>query len=348
VTIDPWFLDSLVCPADHQRLHAGDRELVCGAGHRFPVVDGIPVMLLEGPQTISLADASLRRAMHNEHDPRAPELYLESLGISEDEKRELLQQVQTNFGIDPVVSFLVAATNGLMYRHLIGSLDRYPIPQLLLPDGQFRQLLDVGCSWGRWSLAAAQRGYRVVGIDPSLGAIMAARRVADRLGAACRYVVGDARYLPFADGVFDTVFSYSVIQHFSEHDASTAIREMGRVLRSGGMARVQMPTQFGLRCLYQQARRGFRTPAGFDVRYRTLPHLRRLFAPIGAARVEADGYFGIGLQASDEALMTPLLRRVLRASEWLKALSHRVPALLRIADSVFVDASKPAAPLRNP
>ena len=37
------------------------------------------------------------------------------------------------------------------------------------------RLLDIGCSWGRWSLAAAARGYDAVGIDPSLGAIMAAR-----------------------------------------------------------------------------------------------------------------------------------------------------------------------------
>src|SRR6187402_1499218 len=65
--------------------------------------------------------------------------------------------------IDPVVAFLVAATNGLLYRHLIGQLTSYPIPDLALPPGNGRPLLDVGCSWGRWTMAAAARGYDAIG-----------------------------------------------------------------------------------------------------------------------------------------------------------------------------------------
>jgi cyclopropane fatty-acyl-phospholipid synthase-like methyltransferase len=42
--------------------------------------------------------------------------------------------------------------------------------------GAGKLLLDIGCSWGRWSISAARNGWCVVGIDPSLGAIMAARR----------------------------------------------------------------------------------------------------------------------------------------------------------------------------
>ena len=340
MTIESWFLDSLVCPADRRRLHTEDGGLACEAGHRFPVVDGVPVMLLPGPQTITLAEASLRRATRNEHDPRAPELHLESLGISEAEKQALLLRARSTPAIDPVVAFLVAATSGMMYRHLIGSLDRYPIPVLPLPAGDGRRLLDIGCSWGRWSLAASARGYDVVGIDPSLGAVMAARRVARRLGRSARFVVGDARHLPFTAARFDTVFSYSVIQHFSEADAAQTVDEIARVLRDGGTTRVQMPTRYGVRCLYQQARRGFREPAAFDVRYRTLPHLRRLFAPVGRAHFAADGYLGIGLQGADSSLMPLPKRVVLAASEMLVRASRLAPVLTRLADSVFVDATK--------
>jgi SAM-dependent methyltransferase/uncharacterized protein YbaR (Trm112 family) len=342
--IDPWFAENLVCPVDHRPLRAGAGELLCADGHRYQVVDDVPVMLrADVPQTIGLADASLRRAAGQGHDPRAPELYLESLGISETEKAEMLQLAAGKGAIDPVVAYLIAATNGLMYRHLIGRLDRYPIPGIPVPPGHGRRLLDVGCSWGRWSLAASAAGYDTVGIDPSLGAVMAARRVARQLGSANRYVVGDARHLPFAAGTFDVVFSYSVLQHFSESDAEQAVAEMGRLLRPGGMAKVQMPTRFGVRCLYHQARRGFRAAREFEVRYRTLPELRRLFATrVGPSQVAADCYFGIGLQPSDAPMMTPGLKAITAASETLKRASRRVPALIRAADSVFVEAAKTA------
>jgi SAM-dependent methyltransferase len=233
----------------------------------------------------------------------------------------------------------VAATNGLMYKHLIGSLDEYPIPELTLPDGNGRLLVDVGCSWGRWSVAAARRGYGVLGIDPSLGAVMAARRVASQLQIHNRHIVADARFLPLTENTIDCIYSYSVLQHFSHYDAAAAIAEMGRVLKKGGTAKVQMPTRFGLRCLYHQARRAFRAATGFEVRYWTLGALAEVFVRhIGPANFEVDGFFGIGLQRADEPLMTPALRRVLHASERLKAVSRRFRPLISVADSVFVEA----------
>jgi len=302
--------------------------------------------MLPGDQAPTMAgtEHSLRRAHGQSVDQRRPDLYLESLGISDDEKSGVVDLAERGGPIDPVVAYLVAATNGLMYRHLIGTLDRYPIPTIPLPSGEGRLMLDVGCSWGRWSLAAHRQGYRVVGLDPSLGAVMAARRVARQAGAPNRYVVGDARCLPLASEVFDVVYSYSVVQHFSRSDATAAVGEMGRVLKPGGVAKVQMATRYGLRCLYHQARRGFRDGRAFEVRYWSLSELVRLFGTaIGETRCEPDGFFGIGLQASDEALMTPRLRRALRASEMLKAASRRFPALTRVADSVFVTAVKAAS-----
>jgi ubiquinone/menaquinone biosynthesis C-methylase UbiE/uncharacterized protein YbaR (Trm112 family) len=342
--VDRWYLANLVCPIDRHPLSEEGSALVCAGAHRYPVVDGVPVMLVaDATQTIDLATASLARAQSTLVDERAPELYLESLGISEDEKKGVLDLARDGSTIDPVVAHLVAATNGLMYRHLIGTLDRYPVPDIPLPTGEGRRLLDVGCSWGRWTLAAARRGFNAVGIDPSLGAVMAARRVARQLGADTHYVVGDARHLPFADARFDCVYSYSVLQHLSRDDASRAIGEIGRVLTRGGIAKVQMPTRFGVRCLYHQAKRGFRDGRGFEVRYWTLPALRRLFAErIGRSRVEVDCYFGIGLQAADAALMTPKLRRIVSASERLKAASKYFGPLTWVADSVFIEAARPS------
>jgi SAM-dependent methyltransferase/uncharacterized protein YbaR (Trm112 family) len=341
-SLDPWFVKNVVCPVDRGPLERCSDRLVCANGHRYPVVEGVPVMLrTDVPSTIALAEASLQRAHGHGVDRRAPHLHLESLGISEDEKRGVLELTAQPRGVDPVVAYLIAATNGLMYRHLIGSLDSYPIPEMTLPRGQGQRLLDIGCSWGRWSIAADALGYDVIGIDPSLGAVMAARRVARQLGISNRYLVADARHVPFADGFFDATYSYSVLQHMSADDVSASLAEMGRLLRAGGRARVQMATRFGMRCMYHQARRRFRAPTGFEVRYWRLSALARLFSQhIGPARFEADCYFGIGLQAADSNLMTPGLRAVTTASEIVKSASRRVPVLIRVADSVFADALK--------
>ena len=340
--IDPWFLEHLVCPRDRQPLALDAGALRCGSNHRYPIVDGVPIMLLDDVrQTFKAAGSSLSRAAGAGVDERAPELYLESIEISDEEKRGVLTLAATRPLIDPVVAYLIAATNGLLYRHLIGQLTSYPIPAITMPPGNGRTLLDIGCSWGRWTLAAASRGYRPVGIDPSLGAVMAARRVSTQLGVAARFVVGDARYLPFADHAFDSIYSYSVIQHFSREDAALAVGEIGRVLVRGGSARVQMPTKYGIRCLYHQLRRGFSDGAGFDVRYWLLHDLRRMFTEqIGPSGFEIDGYFGIGLQQSDSQLMTPARRLVLRASSWMTAASAHAAWLMNIADSVYVIATK--------
>ena len=336
--LDPWFLEHLACPRDGATLSLSGARLACRQGHSYPIVDGVPIMLLdEVTQTFGAAAASLARARGELVDDRAPELYLESVEISDDEKRGVIELAARRPAIDPVVAFLVAATNGILYRHLIGRLSTYPIPSLGLPPGNGRPLLDVGCSWGRWTIAAASRGYDAVGIDPSLGAVMAARRVARDLGVAARFVVGDARYLPFAARTFATVYSYSVIQHFSRPDATRAVTEIGRVLDRDGVARVQMPTRFGVRCMYHQLRRGFTDGSGFDVRYWMLRDLRRLFSErIGPSTFEVDGYFGIGLQQSDRQLMTPLRRFVLRASSSMTAASARMKWLIHLADSVYV------------
>lgn len=338
--LDPWYLEHLVCPRDHSPLHF-DGALVCQAGHRYPVIDGLPVLLLDDAfQTMPLALQSLGRAWGAEGDPRAPELYLESLGISDDEKAGIVRQRHDGAAVDPVVSFLVGATSGYSYGHQIGRLTSYPIPHLRLPPGAGRTLLDVGCNWGRWSIAAARAGYAVVGIDPSLGAVMAARRVARAMQLPIRHVVGDARFLPFPAGAFDQTFSYSVVQHLSRPDARTVIAEMSRVLRTGGGCLVQMPTPFGIRCLYHLARRRFRDGDGFEVRYWTIPQLRRLFSVVGRADVEVDCYFGIGLQAADTALMTPLLKVIVATSEALRAVSRWCTPLRYVADSVYLRAVK--------
>jgi SAM-dependent methyltransferase len=285
--------------------------------------------------TMWVAKASLTAARDAANRP-PDDLFLDTLGVTEAE-RETMRRLPRDGAVDPVVSVIIPATSGHLYVARQGRFTTYPIPTLRLPPGGGARLLDVGCNWGRWCVAAARGGYRPVGIDPSLGAVLAAQRVASSLGITADFVVADARRLPFAPASFDVVFSYSVLQHFSRENVAAALREVGRVLASGGKSFVQMPNRIGVRTLYNQARRRFREAEGFDVRFWGLSELEDVFGQlVGPSTITVDGFFGLGIQPTDVAHMKPAHQLVCYASELLRHASARVPALTRVADSVYV------------
>jgi SAM-dependent methyltransferase/uncharacterized protein YbaR (Trm112 family) len=343
VAVDPSLLERLVCPRHATRLSEAGLSLCCEAGHQYPVVDDVPVLLDNGPQTLWVAERSLKQAEYQDVDAAADPYYPDTIGISENERAQLKRRLRSKSAgyIDPLVSFLIGATNGLAYRHLIGKLQEYPIPELRLPPANGQVLLDVGCNWGRWSIAAARLGYMPIGIDPSLGAVLAAKRVAAQLGLNAMFVVGDARSLPFRTGSMPVVFSYSVLQHFSRLDAISAIKEIGRVLQANGRSLIQMPTVLGMRCIYHQVRRRFREARDFEVRYWSIPALRHLFTEhVGRTTFSVDCFFGIGLQAADLRLMPVSLRTVIRTSELLRKTSRVLPWFCYVADSVYVESTR--------
>jgi SAM-dependent methyltransferase/uncharacterized protein YbaR (Trm112 family) len=339
--MDPWLLEHLVCPRTGTPLELRGDSLCASSGTQYPIVEGVPVLLRDDvPQTIGVAHASLSAAHLADHNQIPDDFYISTLGISDEEKK-VAERLRTENAsvVDPVVAVLVAATNGNLYRNLIGRLPRPPLPELRLPDGGGRRFLDVGCGWGRWLMAAARKGYQVVGIDPSLGAVLAARRLCAQLGCEAQFVVGDARFLPFATGTFDVVFSYSVIQHFSRVDALQALGEIARVLRLGGESFIQMANALGIRSLYHLARRGFRDGQEFEVRYWRPTELTKAFeTAIGPSELTVDCYFGLGLQASDAYLLTPAQRTLLALSEWLRRQANWCPPLRQVADSLYVNS----------
>jgi SAM-dependent methyltransferase/uncharacterized protein YbaR (Trm112 family) len=298
----------LACPRDRAPLEREQDQLVCAEGHRYALVDGIPVLLLED-------EAPTHAACEVSLAPAAPP----------DDAEALVQDA-------------IAATCGNLYRHLVGNVRRYPIPDIRLPEGRGLRFLEVGCNWGRWCVSAARRGYAVVGIDPSLLGIRAARRVAEQLGVDATYVVADSRHLPFADDAFDVVFSYSVFQHFTREDALGSFDEVGRTLRPGGLAMIQMANLFGARSLWNQLReRRFREPRTlFDVRYWTPRELRdELERRVGPTELAADGFFTLNPQMTDLELFPRRYRAVVRTSEALRRASERVPPLRYAADSLY-------------
>jgi len=316
-------MNILVCPRDKLCLHEEGDDLVCERGHRYAVIEGIPILLVSEAEQTHIEGT---RAL----------LLAESRDVAS------LPQFQVGDGeIDPFVRNAIGGTNGSLYEHLVGNLKEYPIPRLRLPDGKGKLFLEVGCSWGRWCLAAAASGYCPVGIDPSLKGIRAARRVARQLGVEAAYIVGDSRFLPFRTEAFDQVFSYSVLQHLSKAHTRESLREIRRVLRIEGEALVQMPNVLGMRCLYHQIRRGFREANDFEVRYWKPAELLSAFSTdIGPSEISVDGYFSLNVQPSDLRLLPAKYRAVVHTSEALRKLSHYLPPLAKVADSLYISSRR--------
>ncbi|MBK9241980.1 MAG: methyltransferase domain-containing protein [Acidobacteria bacterium] len=321
--MNEWLANHLVCPRDKRALESTATELTCPDGHRYPVFDGVPVMLL--------ADSDVT----HHYIPRTLEQVAGHRLVYEPEQDGAANRDH----IDAFVQSEVPYTSGNLYFPVQHKLTRYPIPSTRLPQGHGERLLDIGCNWGRWSIAAANKGYRPVGLDPSLDAVLAARRVARQLGVAADFVVGDARFLPFSDDAFDTVFSYGVFQHFSKPNVRTSLDEIVRVLRPDGTALIQMPNKYGIRQYQQHRRRGFTEGEGFEVRYWTPSELMDTFEKtFGRTTMTTDCYFGLGIQASDADLLPVHYRMVVRASELLRTLSHVVTPLTKVADSVYLSS----------
>src|SRR5262249_149228 len=136
--------------------------------------------------------------------------------------------------------------------------------------------------------------------DPSLGAILAAQRAFLGMGLDIAFVCGDARFLPFKADLFRCAFSYSVIQHFSETDAAISIAELGRVLRRGGFAKIQMAHKGGLRSTYCRTRHDYADRGHFRVRYWSLGSMHDVFEKkIGPSSLIAEAFGGLGLLAED-------------------------------------------------
>jgi SAM-dependent methyltransferase/uncharacterized protein YbaR (Trm112 family) len=326
--LDPWFLRNLVCPRDGALLAQRLDKLVCRNSHEYPIFQSTPVMLI--PEANPTHKEAIQKTFVMV-DNSASGLGLYAIHLSEG-------------SVDAFVQKIIGDTNSNLYAHLVGRLTRYPIPTLPVPDAEQRGVfLDVGCNWGRWCIAAAKAGYDPIGIDPSLEAILAAKRIAKQLGVRAKYLVADSRFLPFQQSIFDFVYSYSVFQHFDKQHVRDSLIQIQRVLRPNGVSMIQMLNKFGLRSIYIQLMRGFRKEHGFETRYWSPSELKDTFTQcIGPTELLLGSFFTQG-QAPDRDLFRFRDRVIFDLAELLKIATRTVPFLKTGADNLFVYSRKVAA-----
>lgn len=95
-----------------------------------------------------------------------------------------------------------------------------------------KRVLDVGTGDGTYAIEAALRGAVVTGLDSEQPMLDAAETRAAQRGLSVAFRRGRAEELPFGDGSFDGVLAVTVLCFVSK--ATTAVREMARVLVPGG------------------------------------------------------------------------------------------------------------------
>ena len=97
-------------------------------------------------------------------------------------------------------------------------------------DLKGKLVLDVGCGMGRFAEVATRWGARVVGVDLSAAAEVAAKNLADRDFVAFQ---ADVFALPFAPESFDVIYSIGVLHHTP--DCEAAVKALDKYLKPGGL-----------------------------------------------------------------------------------------------------------------
>jgi SAM-dependent methyltransferase len=95
--------------------------------------------------------------------------------------------------------------------------------------------LDLGCGVGRHALLFARLGFDVSAVDLAEAGLAEVRRNAESEGLTIDARPAPMTELPFADSEFDYVLSFNVLYHGDPEIVRTAIGEIRRVLKPGGI-----------------------------------------------------------------------------------------------------------------
>ena len=127
----------------------------------------------------------------------------------------------------------IAPVYDAMNRVMTAGLDRrwrkLAVGEVVWPGDR---VLDACCGTGDLAVEAERRGGRVVGLDFSERMLERARRKSGTI----EWVQGDALHLPFEDGSFDAATVGFGVRNLD--DLEGGLRELARVLRSGGKVAV--------------------------------------------------------------------------------------------------------------
>ncbi len=168
-----------------------------------------------------------------------------------------------------------AGENRIPFTHLANSVPVYLYFAELLRKQKKGKLsvLDVGCGTGRnisFVKDVTNPSNQFFGIDYSRACIDYARSQYGNHGVV--YTQHEGTILPFPDNTFDFIVSSHVLEHIPKQHAATYVKEIGRILKKGGVAVIGTPNRAYCQDLFAKNPKETR-------KYRlVLPHLHEYYA----------------------------------------------------------------------
>ncbi len=132
----------------------------------------------------------------------------------------------------------LAGLKGFTNQSDVAAVVRAVTPMLSPCD----RIVDLACGYGRVTLPLAAAGYRIEGIDLASTMIKAAKNNARKRKLNVKFLCGDMRDLPYQDASRTMVLCFwSSFNHLlTRADQLKTLNELHRVLKSGGMAFLEM------------------------------------------------------------------------------------------------------------
>lgn len=217
-----WLIPLLVCPGCYgallceveRRGEGGIEEglLRCRCGESYPVVDGVPRMLLGDGKAQSRSESfdtrGIAKGTHAFVGQEVSSKTRESFGFEWTTFRGMRREWQSNFA-----TYMAPMTEEFFRGKLV---------------------LDAGCGMGRHMFHAAKGGARVVGVDFSR-AVEAAYENTKHVETAA-VVQADVMGLPFRPGTFDFAYCLGVLHHLPQ--PLEALRCLVDVMKDRGECRI--------------------------------------------------------------------------------------------------------------
>jgi ubiquinone/menaquinone biosynthesis C-methylase UbiE len=113
----------------------------------------------------------------------------------------------------------------------------------VVPHPNEGRALDLGCGNGKTVSTLLDLGYETTGVDFSEVAVEQCRKRFE----GSKFFVSSITDLPFEEGRFDYVTAVHVLEHLNDDELSLAVKEIRRVLKSGGYVFVRCFTSNDMR-----------------------------------------------------------------------------------------------------